>query len=102
MADTILLKLDIDADDLADQLADSMSRDDAITLVKALDERMQEWDFTLALYEHFAQLKKEFDAEEAEDKEKLKQKERKESNPPCGTCTMPVDDNGFCQNPNCH
>ncbi len=130
MPDTVHLSLDIEVDELAEQLGQAMSRDDAIALVKALDEQMQEWDFTLALYEHFAKLKKDYDAEEAEDQQKAVQKHPcatcgtilnekgfckntlcitynpADQDPPirnaaCATCALPVDDDGFCQNADC-
>lgn len=64
------LGIDIEADDLAKQLTEVMRNDDVIELVKAIDEHVAEWDFTLKLCEHFDKLKKEHEREEAEDAKK--------------------------------
>lgn len=47
--------------------ASNWDRDAMVAFVKALDLEMADWDFTLALCEHFSQLKIEYELERAAD-----------------------------------
>lgn len=49
---------------MAEQLT-YMDRDGLIALIKAVDEQMQDWEFTLELCKHFAKLRNKH-AEETE------------------------------------
>lgn len=70
--DKIMLSLNVDKNYLVDALNSCLDRDQLIDLVVGLDDCVQEWDFTLKLYDHFKKLKEEYnkEKEEAEDKEK--------------------------------
>jgi hypothetical protein len=57
------LTVDVNLEDLAIQMATAYP-DKAIDFVKFLDGHMADWGFTMALYEYFAKLKQEYDAEE--------------------------------------
>jgi len=70
--ESIHLSLDISLDELARQVAVSMSREDALAFVKAIDEEFGEWDFTLALCTHFDKLKLDWERENAEDTKKAR------------------------------
>ena len=52
----------VDAVDVATRL----SWEDALQFCKEVDEEMEDWDFTLALYDHFAALKAAHDKEALE------------------------------------
>jgi hypothetical protein len=49
------------------ELTRNVSQEDLLEFVTDLDEHIADWTFTLKLYEHFAALKKEHDAEQAEE-----------------------------------
>lgn len=61
------LLIDIDMNDLISS-AQVGDREELLAFIKDLDRRVGDWDFSLALYEHFAALKAEQEQEEAEDK----------------------------------
>ena len=50
----------IEVEDIVDS---GMPQRDMIRFVVALDAAVQDWDFTLKLYEHFAKLKAQYDRE---------------------------------------
>lgn len=62
--------INLDVEDIADH----GNREDLIQFVKDLDAAMQDWGFTLALCEHFAALKLDYEKECAEDEAKAKLK----------------------------
>lgn len=51
----------------ADTIADSLSSDELVEFIIAIDLRAADWDVTLKLCEHFARLAKEHEAEVEED-----------------------------------
>lgn len=60
---TIRMAVSLDAEDLAYQL----ETDEALAFVKLLDESRGDWDFTLALCDHFDKLRAAHVAEVAAD-----------------------------------
>lgn len=47
----------------ASDIVDGLDRDAIFKLITEVDEMLADWDFTVQLYEHFAKLKAEYDAE---------------------------------------
>lgn len=72
---SLRIPVNVQADISARELARGgmATREDLIEFVKDLDAEMQEWDFTLALCDHFAKLKLEHEREEAEDRARAAQ-----------------------------
>lgn len=54
--------VDIAIEDLAEELADC-DRTKLLKLIESIDRQMADWDFTMALYAYFSDMKKEYDAE---------------------------------------
>jgi arsenate reductase-like glutaredoxin family protein len=53
----------LDKIDIIDFLQDSMDHEELVEWIKLLDESIQDWDVTVALYRHFKELKQQFNAE---------------------------------------
>jgi hypothetical protein len=66
-APTIRAVVELDVENIASD----WSQDGAFDFVVALDSAMQDWSFTLRVYEHFAAQKAECEREEAEDAARL-------------------------------
>lgn len=49
---------------LVDDVCLDSSDETLVEFVKAIDEKIETWEFTLALYEHFAAMKKIYDEEQ--------------------------------------
>jgi hypothetical protein len=50
---TIPVTINIDVDNLASDIARSISREECFTLIKAIDDNIAEYDFTERLAKHF-------------------------------------------------
>ena len=53
MKKTITIPIELDAEALAQELADSLSYDEAINIIKIIDNQMADWDFTKQLAAFF-------------------------------------------------
>ena len=53
MKKTITIPIELDAEALAQELADSLSYDEAINIIKIIDDQMADWDFTKQLAAFF-------------------------------------------------
>jgi hypothetical protein len=59
------LTMSVDKNDVLDSLVDDLHRDELIELIKDVDKRMADWDFTLKLANYFGKLAEEFKRETA-------------------------------------
>ena len=53
MKKTITIPIELDTEVLARDLADSLSYDEAINIIKIIDDQMADWDFTKQLAAFF-------------------------------------------------
>jgi hypothetical protein len=63
----VRIGIEVSVFDLADEIIAVCEHEGIIELIKSIDERVGEWDFTLQLCEHFAKLAEEQKREVAED-----------------------------------
>lgn len=74
MALEISQTVTLDAEELVRSVRYDRNYEELLEFIKEIDLRVGEWDFTLKLCEHFAELKKEHEKEQEEDR-------RRRSNP---------------------
>jgi hypothetical protein len=55
----------VNKNDVLDSLVNDLRRNELIKLIKDIDERMADWDFTMKLAHHFGKLAEEFKREAA-------------------------------------
>ena len=53
MKKTVTIPIELDAEALAMELADNLSYDEAINIIKIIDDRMADWEFTKQLAAFF-------------------------------------------------
>ena len=58
----LCLTVDMAIEDLAEELA-NCNRTKLLKLIESIDRQMADWDFTMALYAYFADMKEEYDNE---------------------------------------
>lgn len=66
MADNVRLTVDIDLDDFIENGLFNIDNDQILQFIKDIDRRIENWDFTCKLYEHFRNLHQIF-LDEVED-----------------------------------
>lgn len=72
------IQINIDLETVIEDLVSSGQRHEALDFIKAVDLKMADWDFTIALAEHFNSLLEQYKKETSEEAalhEKTKSKE---------------------------
>lgn len=53
MKKTVTIPIEVDAEDFARDLADNLSYDEAINIIKIIDDQIADWEFIKQLAAHF-------------------------------------------------
>ena len=69
----ITIPVDVQAEISVDEIVDNVERGDLLELIKSIDHAMRDWDFTLALCDHFEKMREAWKKEQAEDAAKATQ-----------------------------